>query len=523
MSIERMTATALLEALAARKLSSVEIVRALTERAGRYAGRVNCFSQPLHEQALEAAEGADQARVSGRSLGALHGLPVTIKDNIDVAGHDSTLGIAARVGRPASRDAAVVASLRSQGAIVLAKTNVPQLLLAQETENPVWGLTRNPWHLGRSAGGSSGGEAAAIAAGLSPCGIGTDIGGSIRIPAHFCGLAGLKPTVDRWSNRGSNGAATGQEMVRSQIGPLARSSVDLALLMKAVWATDHSAVDPRVAPIALGEPAEVSVSKLRIGWFDDDGFVTPAAPLRRAVTIAKEALTTAGVELSEYRPVACDDLIYLWMAALSADGGRTMEERLEGAPFIDALKPSARILKMSSLVRGSVARLLAWKGETRTSRLVEILGEKTVQRYWALCDERTRLRRAAFDRWLQGGLDAVVCPAHSVPAMPHSTSGDLTLSLSYPFRYTFLDFPAGVVPVTTVTQAETAEVQVTGDRVERGIASVTAAAEGLPVGVQVVAKPYREDIVLAVMQVIERHARSLFGFPDAPVDPDEST
>jgi fatty acid amide hydrolase len=228
MAIERMTATALLEALEARRLSSVEIVRALTERADLYAERVNCFSQPRHEQALEEAEAADEARASGRELGALHGLPVTIKDNVDVAGLDSTLGIAARVGRPASKDAAVVASLRAQGAIVLAKTNVPQLLLAQETNNPIWGLTRNPWHLGRSAGGSSGGEAAAIAAGLSPCGIGTDIGGSIRIPAHFCGLAGLKPTVDRWSNRGSNGAATGQEMVRSQIGPLARSSSDLA-------------------------------------------------------------------------------------------------------------------------------------------------------------------------------------------------------------------------------------------------------------------------------------------------------
>ena len=362
MSIERMTATALLEALEARELSSVEIVRALAERADRYAGHINCFSQPLHEQAMEVAEAADQARVSGRELGALHGLPVTIKDNIDVAGQDSTLGIAARVGRPASSDAAVVASLRSQGAIVLAKTNVPQLLLAQETNNPIWGLTRNPWNLGRSAGGSSGGEAAAIAAGLSPCGIGTDIGGSIRIPAHFCGLAGLKPTVDRWSNRGSNGAATGQEMVRSQIGPLARSSADLALLMKAVSATNHSAVDPRVPPIVLGEPAEIGVAKLRIGWFDDDGFVAPAAPLQRAVHVAKDALTAVGAELSSYKPVACDDLLYLWMAALSADGGRTMEKRLEGAPFIDALKPSARILKMSSLMRGSVARWLARRG-----------------------------------------------------------------------------------------------------------------------------------------------------------------
>src|SRR5690606_15576827 len=133
------------------------------------------------------------------------------------------LGLRARHQMPADADAVLVAELRRQGAVILGKTNVPQLLLAQETENEVYGVTSNPWDTDRVPGGSSGGEAAAIAAGMSPMGIGTDIGGSIRIPAHFCGIAGLKPTMDRWSNRGSQAGLPGQEVVRAQVGPMART------------------------------------------------------------------------------------------------------------------------------------------------------------------------------------------------------------------------------------------------------------------------------------------------------------
>ncbi len=519
MLVHALSATELLAALQAGDLTSVEIVCALVARCEAIDDQLNCFTLRRHEEALSEAEAADKARAAGQKLGPLHGLPLTIKDNLDMAGTDATLGITARVGQPARVDAPLVATLRAAGAIVLAKTNIPQLLLAQETENPVFGLTRNPWHGGRSAGGSSGGEAAAIAAGLSPCGFGTDIGGSIRIPAHFCGIAGLKPTVDRLPNRGSNGASPGQEIVRAQVGPMARTVADLQLLMSVFDPAALSVLDPAVPPLPLGDPGVVGLKGKRIGWFDDDGFLTPSAPLRRAVGIARDGLLEAGAILVDYRPPAADELIYLWLAAVSADGARTMRDKLAGEPISRQLAPSLRIVNLPGMVRKGLSGLLKSRGEHRISRLLQVLGEKPVQRFWQLAEARTAMRRQESDLWRDAGLDAVLCPAHVVPAMGHGESGDFTLSASIPFRYTYLNFPAGVVPVTRVGAQEATLITDKGDRIEKKVAAVTAAGVGLPLGVQVIARPYREDVALAVMAAIEGHARALPDFPATPIDP----
>ena len=212
--------------LFADETDHVEIVEALHARIRALDGKLHCFVSWRPEEVLAEARAADAARKQGNLAGPLHGLPVTIKDNIDIAGTDSTLGLRSRQNQPALVDAPVVKLLREAGAIILGKTNIPQLLLAQETDNALFGVTNNPWDLTRVPGGSSGGEAAAVASGMSPLGFGTDIGGSIRIPCHFCGVAGIKMTLDRWSNRGSSTAIPGQELVRSQVGPIARRVSD---------------------------------------------------------------------------------------------------------------------------------------------------------------------------------------------------------------------------------------------------------------------------------------------------------
>ena len=182
MAIHELTATDMLRHLETGELTSVQIVEALNARRRDVDPKVNAIIM-TREQAFAEAESADQARAKGESLGPLHGLPITIKDNIQVTGTDATLGMQCRRGKAADADAVLVAELRKKGAIVLGKTNVPQLLLAQETENSLFGVTNNPWNLERVPGGSSGGEGAAVAAGMSPLGIGTDIGGSIRVPS----------------------------------------------------------------------------------------------------------------------------------------------------------------------------------------------------------------------------------------------------------------------------------------------------------------------------------------------------
>lgn len=523
MSIHMLTATEMLARLNAGELTSEEIVRALEERIRALDEGLRCFVLRRPTELLAEARAADEARRRGDTVGPLHGLPMTVKDNIDLAGTDSTLGMRARQNQPALSDAPVVHLLKEAGALILGKTNVPQLLLAQETENNIWGTTVNPWNSARVPGGSSGGEAAAIAAGLSPCGIGTDIGGSIRVPAHFCGVAGLKPTLDRWSNRGSNTAVPGQEVVRAQMGPIARTTGDLSLLLRAVDPSRLCALDPAVPPLALGDPDRVRVEGLRVGCFTDDGFLTPTPALQRGVREARASLEAAGVTVVDYAPPAPHSLTYLWLGAITADGGRTIDRHLKGETISPQLKPSRATMKLPAVARKAMALVLHRMGEQRLAKLLGCLGEKRVEDIWRLTAQRTALRLAEFDAWNAAGLDAVICPPHVVPAMGHRESGDFTLSLSYAFRWTLLNFPAGVVPVTRVQATETAGLPgpEKPDKVEKKVAAIGAQSVGLPVGVQVVARPYREDRVLALMETIEADARTREGFPTTPVDPQQ--
>jgi fatty acid amide hydrolase len=520
MQIHELSATALLSSLRAREVSSVEVVRALIARRHAIDGVVGAFTARLDQQALADAQALDDRRARGEEVGPLHGLPLTIKDNIDVRGTDVSMGLRSCLGKPAAEDALVVRELRRLGAIVLGKTNVPQLLLVQESDNDVYGVTRNPWNLERSPGGSSGGEAAALAAGLTPLGIGSDIGGSIRIPAHFCGVAGFKPTLDRWSMRGMHGGFDGQELVRAQMGALARTARDLQLVFGAVDPRRLAAEDPAVPPLPPPDPDAVSLRGLRIGCFADDGFMTPCPSIQRAVRRAAEVLRAAGAELVEYQPPAPRDLLYLWLAGLSSDGGATLRRRMSHDEPCRQLRPTMQMALIPQPVRLAMAALLERTGEGRLGRLLRILGQKPVDELWRLTAQRTALRRSELDAWNTARLDAVLCPPHVLPAMPLGTSGDLTLTLSYMFRYVMLNFPAGIVPVTRVQQDETVWAGPPPiDRVARRCSEVVRGSTGLPVGVQVAARPYREDVALRVMRAIEEAVQGDSGFPHTPIDP----
>ena len=517
MQIHELPATTLRNQLAKGELSSRQIVDALIARREAVDGEVRAFVLTFDDEARARADAADAARKRGESWGLLHGLPVTIKENIDIAGTDSTMGLKNRRNQPAKTDAVTVKLLKDAGAIVLGKTNVPQLLLAQETENPIWGITHNPWNLGRSPGGSSGGEAAAIASGSSVMGIGTDIGGSIRIPAHFCGIHGLKPTVDRWSNRGSATAIAGQEMVRSQMGPMARHARDLWLLTQAVDLTKAAALDPAVPPWAIGDPGAVDLRGLRVGVTLDDGYLTPNAALQRAVKLAASALEAAGATLVPYQPPG-PDMLFTWLAGISSDGGTTLRNMLAGEEPARQLLPSVKSALLPAPVRLILAKIMDARGEERLARTLRSLGQKSIADLWALTNTRTVLRRQEHDAWATQGLDLVLCPPHTMPAMPLGTSGDLTMALSYAFRYVMLNYPAGVAPVTRVLEHETERAN-PKDTVEKRCADAERHADGMPVGVQVVAAPYREDRVLAAMAVIEDACAQETLYPHTPIEP----
>ncbi len=512
--LHTLSACDLRDGLQEGRFTSAEIVDALIQRRDATDGKLHSFIVSC-DDAMIVAEEADKARKRGEIAGPLHGLPMTIKDSVDLEGYDSTMGIRSRVGKPAAKDAVLVAELRRQSAIFLGKTNVPQALLAQETENEIFGRTNNPWDLSRTPGGSSGGEAAAVAAGLVPLGIGTDIGGSIRMPAHFCGIVGLKPTLDVWSNRGSNSAIKGQEVVRAQIGCLTRTVGDTKLLWDSVDRGNQAKSDPLVPPYSATETAQLQ--GMTIGIVEGDEFLAPCESIQRAVRLSRKALEEAGAKVVAYSPVGSKEILATWLAALSSDNGRTMLESLGNDEVIAPLKPSMNLLKIPKAVRKTLSGLLSVVGESRLAMLLDIIGEKTITELWQLTQHRSQMRLTEFDNWNRAGLDALVCPPHVVPAMAHRTSGDFVLSLGAMFRWTLFGFPAGVVPVTRVEARET--YYPASDRVAKRAASIVKGSEGMPVGVQVVAKPFCEHKLLAAMMGIESGVNGLENFPSTPIDP----
>ncbi|MBT9559155.1 MAG: amidase [Myxococcales bacterium] len=521
MTIHRLTALELKAALDRRELSSVEIVDALIRRREAVEPIVNAFVDRFDAAARKEAEKADAARARGESLGALHGLPITIKESMAITGTPSTLGIASRKAILEPRDAVTVELLKREGAIVLGKTNVPMLLLSHESNNPIWGRTVNPWNRTKSPGGSSGGESAAIAAGSSPWGVGTDLGGSIRVPAAYTGIAGLKPTNDRWSNVRSYTALVGQEVIRGQCGPMARTAADVAYLFTAIDSPKHCALDPAGLAIATRAPDSVPLRGMRVGLILDDGFVSPSAAVRRAVERSAALLSSLGVEVVPFTPPRASELMELYYGALSSDGGRTAKGRVGDDPITPELRELLKAIKIPNALRPAVAALLERKGEGRIARLIRVLREKPVDVYWQLTGRRSALRLEVFDAMKAAGVSALLGPVHATPPMSHGDSADFVAAGSYSMYFNFLNFPAGTVPITRVRPDEVRR-ETSGrptDRIEKKAVIVDAGSAGLPVGVQIAGLPNQDDVVLALMVALEGAARGDADFPTTPVDP----
>lgn len=509
------TATSLAALLASGEVSSEEVTRAHLDRIEAVDGRIHAFTEVFRDEALAAARRADDERRAGQARGPIHGLPVSVKESLDMAGHTTTLGVPARKGTRATHDAGMVRALRDAGAVILGRTNVAQLLLYNESRNPIFGQTVNPWSAAHTPGGSSGGESAAIAAGMSPLGVGTDIGGSIRVPAHFTGITGLKPTLDRWTNKGQSTALVGQEAVRGQSGPMARSARDLSLLMTALDPRRMSAADPRVPPLPFEDPSRVDVGKLRIGFYIEDGLILPSAAVARAVMQAASALQGLGVSVVPFTPPGIEDAIYTYFAALSADAGETALGLLKPGDADVVLRSMKTLATLSGPLRRAAAGALGLAGEHRLRRLLEATGKKTVTEYWRITGALRDARAAILDAMDAASLDVLLCPPFATPALPHTYSKDFVLAGSASMLWNLAQFPAGVVPVTRVRPNEMLR-DPPRDRLEKHAADIDRRSVGLPVGVQVVARPWAESLLLAVMIALEDALRADSEWPATP-------
>jgi len=373
------TASEVVAKIASGAWSSLEVTLAVCKRAAVAQQLLNCVTEICFEEAIARAKQLDDhLRAHGKVVGPLHGLPISLKDQFDLKGLDSTIGYVALVGKPAARDAAVVRLLANAGAVFYVKTNVPTTLMMSETINNIFGRTVNPRNRKLTPGGSSGGEAALIAFRGSYLGVGTDIGGSIRHPCSYTGLYGLRPSHGRVPYQGVTSSFKGQEAVRSCAGPMSRSPEDLRLFMSALSDQKPWLYDSEVIPLPWRPEEEVLPAKLCFGFAMGDGYVSPSPPLRRAMEITKARLLAAGHGVVDFVPHENKEAHAMLLRMWTADGGQDVQRdaAASGEPLPHAVE--------------------IWIGQTAVANG---LRSQTVPETWKNQHERTLLAERWAERW----------------------------------------------------------------------------------------------------------------------------
>ena len=497
--------------IACAQVSSLAVVEQHIAQMLKVNPQLNAMVFERFEKAREEARQADALQQSGLPLGPLHGVPFTVKECINLAGTASTFGVGSRVSHRADSDKLQVARLRAAGAIPIAKSNVSQLLLYYESDNPVFGRTCNPHDVARTPGGSSGGEAALIAAGASPLGLGTDIGGSVRVPAAFCGIVSLKPTSGRCDDEDDFWGPRGQQAVKSQVGVLARSVADVELGLEVING-GHAPVQPSQP---LGSSQSVDVSALRVAYYTDDGTFGVSPAVARAVHEAAAALQAAGAKVSAWTPPDAARALRLFYGIMGADGMHSARQCMKSsrkAPQIAKLLALSAVPLFLIHLLIPVLRIL---GQRSLAEVLRSFGSNRSSDYWTLLRDQADYQSSFADALAKapgGPFDVILCPPCALPALTHGSSNDLLTAGAYAALYNLLGYPAGVVPVTRVRQGEESDRKASRDIVQKVAARVEAGSVGLPVGVQVVALPWQEHVALAAMKVIEKSANGLHDF-----------
>ncbi|MBA3240729.1 MAG: amidase [Acidobacteria bacterium] len=450
--------TRLAELLRRREVSPFEVVEAYLKRNERLNPDLNAVVT-LAPDALERAREAEAAIMRGVTTGALCGVPLTVKDTIDVRALRATGGSKAHAEYIPGADAPAVARLRAAGAVILGKTNASEMALDYTTDNLVFGRTNNPFDLSRTPGGSSGGCAAAVGARLSAGSLGSDLAGSIRIPAHFCGVAGLKPTAGRVPGAGHFPPLSGAYALGASLGPLARSVEDLSLFFRVLSGetAGHKHEMWSVSPLE----SDASPRNSRVAYYTDDGVLPAGEESKRAVVRAASALRDAGFRVSEERPPCVEKATEMWLALFSHATRRIVYGTYAGREE-DA---------------GAAARAVLARSEKQVA--------PTLEDFLDAWEERDRLRSILLS-WMET-TPLVLAPVGALTSFRHDAGrhfagGEKVFGLfqafSYAQAFNVFDLPAVCVPAGSTD-------------------------EGLPVGVQIVGRPFEEWRVLAAARVVE--------------------
>ncbi len=491
----------LVDRLQSGSLSAVQALEAYQRKALEVHKKTNCLVEPI----AEAEEWAKQADMLQGPKPPLHGVPLSVKDIFGIEGYDSTVGLARFIDQPMN-DCVVIQVMKSQGAIPFVKTNVPQTMLSWENTNPIFGMTRNPRDLTRGPGGSSGGEGALVAGGGSVLGIGSDIGGSIRLPAACCGVYGFKLTGGRTSLRGMQFASEGQLLVPVANGPLARDVDSLVVCTKALMSPSMFEIDVYTPPLPFKEKAfsEKKGKALKIGFYVDDGLFTAVPPVSRAVREAAECLKNQGHQVVEWDFAHHGSkILHLWPRVIFGDKGETLRRALADDKTDDAVGSLLTILNVPGFVRKFIAFVARPWWPRMSTVMSQMGGMSGVYEWWSHVELVKDLREEVVRDWQKNGFDAVLAPGMGCVPLPLGWAKYSMGSLTFTTAFNLLNFPTGSMPVTTVQKKDFAEPYAIRDPWFWVAKKTMEGAEGLPVNVQVASLPWQDEKCLYAMKVLE--------------------
>ncbi|MDA0339415.1 MAG: amidase family protein, partial [Proteobacteria bacterium] len=522
--------THLVQAQIRGDVSAVEIVQCYLRRAEHIHAATNCFTCWVPEALDDARHCDEYLEETGKTLGRLHGIPCTIKDHYAMKGLPVTMGLKTMRDRMAEsggarHDAVAVLALRAEGAIPIAKTNMTQHGDTWGGGNPAYGDTLNPWNTLRTTGGSSSGEGASVGASASVFGIGSDVGGSVRCPAAFCGVAGLKPTAQRFSFAWDDGRTIlnkpGDYGVLATGGPLAKQVADLTEILKACWAKDSPMlnIDTRMPPIPFDEEVMASTRPLTIGYHVGGGYTQPAPcpSTVRCVERVIQALTEAGHNLVPFDPaqvVSWAELHPVLLAEYGVGKRRDSKEKVRSAPKTEregSYSSKSTDTTVDEVHPDLAAMALTAQGPGELLPVVTSAGE-----YHAIIAARDRQRDLLSRHWRNAKLDVLICPAWAFPAPPVEEVRHLSQAVWTTQAWNYFDVPAGVLPIGRVTASDLEtdwDIALNPPSVDASFRDACLrsreGSQGMPIALQVVGQPWREETVLRAMLEVERVVKNV--------------
>ncbi|KAJ6503296.1 general amidase [Mycena vitilis] len=503
LEITESSVASLLSNLASSKWSSVQVTTSFYKRAIVAQQLTNCLTEIFVDRALARAKVLDEhLEKTGKVVGALHGLPISLKDQISIRGIESTMGYVSWVGQFAEKNSVLVDILESLGAVPFVKTNVPQTLMWPETFNNVFGRTSNPHNRSLTSGGSSGGEGALIALKGSPLGVGSDIGGSVRIPAGFCGVYGFRPSSNRIPYAGCVNSLEGEDSVLSVLGPLCNTLDGIKTFFKAVlskepWHQDAMVIRKRWSDEEYNLIDHGNGKKLCFAIMWDNGVVAPHPPVKRGLEITKKALLAAGHQVIDWVPYEQAEIVKsinaIWNAGAAEDYKRATAP--SGEPVIASMGILPEEAASELLFRPSGPGISAFE-------------------LWQVQKKKRDLRQAHLLHWERTAnqtgtgrpVDAIISPMAPYTAPPHG----LNKTAQYTMSWNLLDCPALIIPVSKVDQADVKQLRdqfyTASDRENYELYN-PATYENAPISVQVIGRTMEEEAVIAMSEIIDEALR----------------